>query len=99
MSPRRSLVYVSKPSDIPSKDHWAIIEGSSYWTPGDERSRTNPGHGYPESTTPIVNYIAFTDEAEFKERVKELLLQGKQFRAIQVKSLAFDLDVSLRGAK
>lgn len=95
----KTKIYVHKPSDIPSFDHWAVIEGSSYWTPGDERSRTNPGHGYPESTTQIVNYIVFTDEAEFKEYAKESLLQRKSFRAIKVQSLTFELDVSLRASK
>jgi hypothetical protein len=48
--------YVKRPSDIPSVEHWAIITGSSILIPGDERSRTNPGHGYPESTNGVALY-------------------------------------------
>ena len=89
-------IYVTKPSDIPSADHWAVLEADSYYTEGDERSRTNPGHGYPASTTNFVRYIAFTNEQEFREYVKELLLERKQFRAIFVKSMQYELDVSVR---
>lgn len=59
-------VYVESPSDIPRKEHWAVITGSSIFIPGDERSRTNPGHGYPESTERYIGYAAYFDEESFK---------------------------------
>ena len=51
--------------------HWAIIEFDSIWIPGDERSRTNPGHGYPEHNESVVKYIAFTDESEWKDEIQK----------------------------
>lgn len=43
---------VEKVSDIPTGRHFAVLiyKTASVFIPGDERSRTNPGHGYPERT-------------------------------------------------
>lgn len=43
------VTYVEKPEKMPAGEHWAILifETSSTYVEGDERSRTNPGHGYP----------------------------------------------------
>jgi hypothetical protein len=65
--------YVRTPEDIPAGEHWAIITGSSVLIPGDERSRTNPGHGYPESTESYIEYAAFTNESKFKEALRYAL--------------------------
>ena len=54
-----------------TQPHFAIIEFTSVWIPGDERSRTNPGHGYPEHSEDVVNYIAFTDENEWKNEINK----------------------------
>lgn len=57
----------TKPSDIPSKPHFAIImfNTTSVHIPGDERSRTNPGHGYPERTeTYSTNEYYYTDDRQ-----------------------------------
>ncbi len=68
---------------IPKVPHWAIITTSTIYIPGDERSRTNPGHGYPASTETVINYQAFTNEDEWKETVKMYSLQNKTFTAIR----------------
>jgi len=38
---------------------YIVIEKSSYYVPGDERSRTNPGHGYPEHYVEADNVVRF----------------------------------------
>lgn len=61
------------PSDIPEGHHYAIIifKSSTVHIPGDERSRTNPGHGYPASTeTYSTNEYSFTHNRD--EWVKEI---------------------------
>ena len=58
-----------RPVEIPVGDHWAIITFGSISIPGDERSRTNPGHGYPESTEITTAYEVFTSEAEWKAEI------------------------------
>ena len=63
--------HVSVKSDMPTGDHYAIMEFSSINIPGDERSRTNPGHGYPAYTDHFIRYIAFTDKAEWEREVQE----------------------------
>ncbi len=48
----KTLVQCSGPADVPEGRHYAIIiyNTESVTIEGDERSRTNPGHGYPEET-------------------------------------------------
>ncbi len=63
---------MSRISSIPKEAHWAIVTQISITTPGDERSRTNPGHGYPESTDTYLVYKAYTDEGEWKQAIIDL---------------------------
>ncbi len=61
------MKYCSQKSDIPSTPHFAVLEFDSVYVPGDERSRTNPGHGYPEHYEETVKYIAFDSKKELEE--------------------------------
>ena len=49
---------VKGPNDLPEGHHYAILvfKSSSVHIPGDERSRTNPGHGYGERTETYTTY-------------------------------------------
>lgn len=73
-------------SDIPNGPHWAIIRTTNVTIPGDERSRTNPGHGYPEHTETYITYQAFKVQAEWEREVERLTMQqyGGPFRALKV---------------
>lgn len=62
--------YVNSPSDIPRKPHWAIIRSESVFIPGDERSRTAPGHGYPERTEYYIKYEVYYNEEDFKKALE-----------------------------
>lgn len=66
---RPKRIFVHRPEEIPPGEHWVIISGTSVTIPGDERSRTNPGHGYPESTDHYVIYEAYTDKSEFESEM------------------------------
>lgn len=79
--------YVHKPEDIPTCEHWAIISGASMHIPGDERSRTNPGHGYPASTEYYIEYAAFTDEAKFKETLAHAIEESRGFGGKSVRGI------------
>lgn len=70
-------IYCNTKKDIPLKDHFVILHFSSISIPGDERSRTNPGHGYPASTENIIRYEAFLNESVWKEEVTKLILKNK----------------------
>jgi hypothetical protein len=67
-----NAIYCSDPSKVPKGPHWAIIQGESMYIPGDERSRTNPGHGYPATTKHYVSYKAFLSEEDWNKEVQEL---------------------------
>lgn len=43
---------------------YILITTDTIWIPGDERSRTNPGHGYPERTEVVQKVKFFDTEAE-----------------------------------
>lgn len=53
------LTRVTSPDQVPEGPHFALLiyTSESVTIPGDERSRTNPGHGYPEHTN---DYPTFT---------------------------------------
>lgn len=66
-------------SGIPEREHWAIIEEVNVTIPGDERSRTNPGHGYPEYTETYHRYSAFTTKEKFEEELVRRASSGSVF--------------------
>lgn len=69
-------MYVNKVEDIPTGAHWAILRSSAIHIPADERSKTNPGHGYPERNEPYITYQVFTSEDEFRTALA-IILNGK----------------------
>lgn len=74
-------------SKIPSKSHYAIITTSTVYHDGGERSRTNPGHGYPVYSEEVINYEAFEELEDFEAEVANLIAYGKtpgvDFKLIQ----------------
>jgi hypothetical protein len=57
-------------SEIPKTWHYAIIESDSVYIEGDERSRTNPGHGYPGYTNYYTTYIVFYNKETWEAYIK-----------------------------
>jgi len=84
---RSSAVHVTDVSKIPQGEHWVILENNSIHIPGDERSRTNPGHGYPESTEHVVSYVAYTDKAEFEADLAHQIEQSRGFGGRSVRGI------------
>lgn len=78
--------WVRSTSEVPRQEHWAILTNDKVTVPGDERSRTSPGHGYPESTTRFVTYKAFFNEEEFLHEIHQDLSRvfGNQPMGIHV---------------
>lgn len=70
-------------ADIPVGPHWAIIQMRDIHIPGDERSRTAPGHGYPAHTETCISYQAFTVIGDWEAEVEHLTMRGERFRAIK----------------
>ena len=68
------------------KFYYAAIIESSYSVEGDERSKTNPGHGYPAHTVNYKEFKEFGSEDEMKEwvaRQKSLIYGAKPFKIIK----------------
>jgi len=63
-------MYLSELSKFPDIPHWVILTTSSYDVPGDERSRTNPGHGYPAHTVTSINYNIYHSEEEWLKEIE-----------------------------
>jgi len=82
---------VSSLADIPREPHYVIIDIGSIHIPGDERSRTHPGHGYPAHDHKYVNMHVTTDkEAWVKEISKRMETdpRAEKFIAYHVESIA-----------
>ena len=65
------MKYVHFPKDMPSTLHPAVLVFDKVSIPGDERSRTNPGHGYPARDIRVCQYIAFETDYEQKKWIGE----------------------------
>lgn len=88
-------IFVRRAEDIPAGEHWAIITSSSFIIPGDERSRTNPGHGYSESTEDTITYEAYLDEEEFKSALVKRMALTRSVKGIHVTAERYKIATNL----
>lgn len=76
MRNRDLLKRVKGPADVPNEPHFAVIIYGvrSIYIPGDERSRTNPGHGYPGGTERFddIEHWVTTERVHLEEFITEL---------------------------
>ena len=72
---------VNSPDDIPDTDHYAVLvyKTTSTHVPGDERSRTHPGHGYPAHnvTSDSFEHWIASNESLLQEKVEALSKRPK----------------------
>lgn len=61
-----------KVEELPNDSFYAILYPESVTIPGDERSRTNPGHGYPEHTVHHWRMEVFHDRETWVNEIKRL---------------------------
>ncbi len=80
------------------KEHFAIISTSRIYVPGDERSRTNPGHGYPEHYEDTIQYEAFDSEEKLKAGILRKEKYGNNFRVIRAIPISHEqkIEISLK---
>lgn len=82
---------------IPKEPHFAIIEFSKITIPGDARSRTHPGHGYPESIERYTRYYAYFDEAEWLNEIRERInYKDTNFFAIKANPVEITTEVVVK---
>lgn len=77
---------------------YAALIKTSTTVPGDERSRTHPGHGYPEHTVEGIELREFKDLAEMEDWVKRELRSSysRGFRLISFQELQFEETVTVK---
>lgn len=88
---------ISSISDL-EKEQYAIIEFGSIFIPGDERSRTNPGHGYPERYETTTNIIVFSSKDEWEKEIAIRVSRAyskDNFKAVIIKPVKVETKVSV----
>jgi hypothetical protein len=60
---------------------YLVITKASVSIPGDERSRTNPGHGYPAHTEHYDKVEFFDEQSDFEARLITLKDRKTEYRA------------------
>ena len=65
------MKYCKSPTEIPKIPHFAIVEFSQVHHEGDERSRTNPGHGYPAYSETVCQYISFDSKTAWEQEISK----------------------------
>ena len=66
---------------------YIIIRQDRVYHAGDERSRTNPGHGYPAYTEEVQKVETFEDYKRFEDRVEKYTLEKAIFKAYKAEEL------------
>lgn len=80
------------------KEFYAALVESSYHVDGDERSRTNPGHGYPAHDVSYTKIVKFDDVEEMKKWVinqKEKTYSREKYQIIKYVELDIELEVKV----
>jgi preprotein translocase subunit SecA len=71
-----------------------LIDGVVH-IPGDERSRTHPGHGYPAHTEKKITVKEFTDIDKLEQEIVKLTKQNKNFRVFKAEEIMPELSTSV----
>lgn len=74
--------------NMENKQSFGVVVERKYYVEGDERSRTNPGHGYPAHTDTFQEFKEFSD----RESLETWLLNNHDsYKIIKVLS-CYDLE-------
>lgn len=57
---------------LPINPHFAVIQTSKAFIPGDERSKNYPGHGYPERYENAISYTVFNERIQMEDYLKRI---------------------------
>lgn len=92
--------YVRMASDVPETEHYTIIESATVYIPGDQRSEECPGHGYPASSHPYINYEAYFTKEKLLAAVKQLCDRDsnklKSIKIVKVTPVTFTVNVDIK---
>lgn len=85
---------VTSIQDIPDGEFEAVLENHSVFIPGDERSRTNPGHGYPAHTEHSMTMLLFQTRQNMIEWIEKQKYHSN-FCVVKVKKIPFQNRVQI----
>ena len=80
-------------------DTWAIIKEETIHHEGDERSRTNPGHGYPAYSEKYTTYKEYTDYSKFISDVEWHTKCRHTIKIVQVIPLTIKTELKIEVTK
>lgn len=69
--------------ELSNEPFYAILHPVSTHVPGDERSKTNPGHGYPEHIVQTWNIEVFDNKESWHDAIIRLEKANHKYKAIQ----------------
>ena len=77
---------------------YAALVTKSITIPGDERSHTHPGHGYPESTEEYLELVSFENKSAMEAWVKRSTTGYSKpaFKLIQYEELNYETTVTVK---
>jgi hypothetical protein len=93
---------VESPEQMPTMGHFAILifTSSTVHIPGDERSRTCPGHGYPayDQTTKSYEYWVIRDPEALKTAIQKLESQKRDvsYKVIRVQPVEIETKIEVK---
>lgn len=88
--------WVQSANDLPNEQHFAVLKFGSIYIPGDERSRTKPGHGHPGRHTTNIEYMTFKNEQHLIAWLQNQSEQDRQkIRVLLVRPQAVAVEVKL----
>jgi len=72
--------WVKSPEEILIDERmYVIIEFGSVYIPGDERSRTNPGHGYPSHSESKIDFVKFSCREDWESEIAKRLAKNQKY--------------------
>lgn len=78
---------------------YAALVSKSITIPGDERSRSHPGHGYPEHTATCLELVSFENKAAMEAWIAKRPTTGHSkptFKLIRYEELNYETTVSVK---
>jgi hypothetical protein len=98
---------VEAPDQVPNDRHFAILvfKSSTVHVPGDERSRTAPGHGYPahDVTHQSYEYWAVGDRESLKDAIgfleeckRERWKEADPYAVVEVRPVRVETKIELK---
>ncbi len=94
----RQTKYAHDKTEVPTGPHYAALVFKTISIPGDERSRTHPGHGYGPTTESAIDYIVFQSKEAMEAWVSKeesSKFSHTQYRLIRAEPLEIKTTVTI----